>query len=410
MLFQPVTLNNFNVIVAGMNCKYIILVVFSLIVLQTAKAQNFVADSSFEHNKFIPTLLSSLGANNSWSSPTMGTTDLFCECGKKQKESSEAQVPNNPMGIQKANSGKCYGGFYLFSHHDYHEYMITQLMSPLTGGVKYDLTFYLSLADYSRATIEQIGVCFLRASVTSTSSGYITGLKPIHIKINEEVGMDTVEWHKLTLEYKAKGGEQYLLIGSFDEGKIEATNVKAPYKAHTRINQKTDRDAYYYIDDVSLRRQPAVYVAYFDTIVKQKIDTLKPTVVTHPTLDTTNNSLALETALEKSLVLKNVLFETGKAVLLPQSYPELDMLSEYLKEHPALKVEISGHTDNIGNESVNTKLSEQRAKAVCDHLISKSIDPGRMTHKGLGSSVPISSNDTEEGRKQNRRVEFKLLR
>jgi outer membrane protein OmpA-like peptidoglycan-associated protein len=393
-----------------MNPKHFLIGVFILMSLQTVKAQNLVADSSFEHNKFIPTVLSSLDANNSWSAPTMGTTDLFCECGKKQKEISEAQVPNNPMGIQKANSGKCYAGFYLFSHHDYHEYLLTQLTSPMTGGVKYDLTFYLSLADYSRATIEQIGVCFLKGSVTYTGSGYITGLKPIHIKINEEVGTDTVEWHKISLEYKAKGGEKFLLIGSFDEGRIEATNVKVPKGVRTRINQRSDRDAYYYIDDVGLRKQPPVYVAYFDTIVKPKIDTLKPTVVTRPTIDTSGDSLVMEAALEKSLVLKNVLFETGKAVLLPQSYPELDLLAEHLKDNPALKVEISGHTDNVGNETVNEKLSELRAKAVCDHLISKSIDPGRMTHKGLGSSMPISPNDTEEGRKQNRRVEFKFLK
>jgi len=373
-----------------------------------SKSQNFVPDSSFERNSSVPLLLSSLGLNGSWSSPTMGTTDLFCECGKKQKEISESDVPKNPMGVQKANSGKCYGGFYLFSHHDYHEYMITQLMSPLTGGVKYDLTFYLSLADYSRATIEQIGVCFLKSKVTYTGSGYAVGLKPLYIKINEEVGTDTVEWHKLTLEYKAKGGEQFLMIGSWDEGRIEATNVLAPKGSHTRINQKTDRDAYYYIDDVSLRKQPPVYVAYFDTIVKPKIDTIKPTAVTYPAIDTTGNSLALESALEKSLVLKNVLFETGKAILLPQSYSELDMLAEHLKNNLPLKIEISGHTDNVGNEATNVKLSEQRAKAVCDYLISKSIDPGRMAHKGYGSSMPIAPNDSEEGRKQNRRVEFKF--
>jgi OOP family OmpA-OmpF porin len=393
-----------------MNLKtpYLVFCSLMLVAFHSLKSQNFVPDSSFERNSSIPIALSSLGLNGSWSAPTLGTTDLFCECGKKQQEISESNVPNNPMGVQKPNSGKCYGGFYLFSHHDYHEYMITQLMSPLTGGVKYDLTFYLSLADYSRATIEQIGVCFLKGKVSTTNSGYITGLKPIHIKIKEEIGVDTVEWHKIYLEYKAKGGEQFLLIGAFDEGLIEATNVKAPKKVHTRINQQTDRDAYYYIDDVSLRRQPPVYTAYFDTIVKPKIDTLKPTVVTHPTIDTSGNSLALESALEKSLVLKNVLFETGKAILLPQSFPELDMLSQHLKDNPSLKVEITGHTDNVGNEATNTKLSEQRAKAVCDYLISKSIDPGRMTHKGFGSSMPIAPNDSEEGRKQNRRVEFKF--
>lgn len=379
--------------------KYLIIATIILFSAQVTRAQNFVADSSFEHNKYIPIILSSIGANNSWSAPTMGTTDLFCECSKKDKAKSESQVPNNPMGIQKANSGKCYAGFYLFSHHDYHEYLITQLMSPLTGGVKYDLTFYLSLADYSRATIEQIGVCFLKGSVTYTSSGYITGLKPIHIKINEEVGTDTVEWHKISLEYKAKGGEQYLLIGSFDEGYIGATNVKAPKSVHTRINQRTDRDAYYYIDDVSLRRQPAVYVAYFDTIVKPKIDTLRPTVFNTPTIDSSGNKIHPEILLDKPLILNNVLFETGEAKLLPSSFAELDSVSVYLNSKPTLKIEITGHTDNKGSETINQTLSEKRAQAVADYLITKRIEPTRITYKGYGSQKPITTNETEEGRK-----------
>lgn len=409
LLFQAVTQINFCVIVPGMY-KYLIIATIILFSAQVTRAQNFVADSSFEHNKYIPIILSSIGANNSWSAPTMGTTDLFCECSKKDRAKSESQVPNNPMGIQKANSGKCYAGFYLFSHHDYHEYLITQLMSPLTGGVKYDLTFYLSLADYSRATIEQIGVCFLKGSVTYTSSGYITGLKPIHIKINEEVGTDTVEWHKISLEYKAKGGEQYLLIGGFDEGYIGATNVKAPKNVHTRINQRTDRDAYYYIDDVSLRRQPAVYVAYFDTIVKPKIDTLRPTVFNTPTIDSSGNRIPPEILLDKPLILNNVLFETGEAKLLPSSFTELDSVAVYLNSKPTLKIEITGHTDNKGSETVNQTLSEKRAQAVADYLVSKKTEPTRITYKGYGSQKPISTNETDEGRKLNRRVEFMLSR
>ncbi len=369
-----------------------------------------MADSSFEHNSAMPIVLSSLGMNTSWSAPTGGTTDLFCECNKKQKEISEAQVPTNPFGTQKANSGKCYAGGYFFSHADYREYLITQLMQPLTAGVKYDLTFYISLADYSRAAIYRMGVAFLRGAVTQTTSNVITNINPINVPLKNQVGTDTVEWHKIYVEYKAKGGEQYLLIGSFDIYDFDETDVKPPKGVRTKINQNTARDAYYYIDDVSLRKQPPVYTAYFDTIVKQKIDTLKPTVVTHPTIDTSGNSLALETALEKSLILKNVLFETGKAVLLTSSYSELDMLSTYLIDNKTLKIEIAGHTDNVGNEATNAKLSELRAKAVSDYLITKSIDPGRITHKGYGSSLPISPNDSEEGKKQNRRVEFKFLK
>jgi OOP family OmpA-OmpF porin len=411
LLFQTVTKEKALVIDPEMYKLPKHLMLFAFVMsFQLAKTQNFIADSSFEHNKYIPVILSSIGANNSWTAPTMGTTDLFCECGKKQKESSESQVPNNPMGIQKANSGKCYAGFYLFSHHDYREFLLTQLTSPLTGGVKYDLTFYLSLADYSRATIEQIGVCFLKGSVTYTSSGYITGLKPIYLKINEEVGTDTVEWHKISLEYKAKGGEQHLLIGSFDEGYIGSTGVKVPKGVRTRINQRTERDAYYYIDDVSLRKQPPVYVAYFDTIVKPKIDTIRPSVFNAPTIDSSGNKISPEISLDKPLILNNVLFETGEAKLLPSSFAELDSVASYLKSKSLLKIEIAGHTDNKGNESINQSLSEKRAQAVGDYLIVKGIEPSRITFKGFGSQKPITTNDTEEGRKLNRRVEFMLSR
>lgn len=411
LLFQAVTKGIVCVIFTGMNSflKHL-LIILVLLSAYSLKAQNFVADSSFEHNKYIPLILSSIGANNSWSAPTMGTTDLFCECSKKDKAKSESQVPNNPMGIQKANSGKCYAGFYLFSHHDYREFLITQLTAPLTGGVKYDVTFYLSLADYSRATIEQIGVCLLKGSVTYTSSGYITGLKPNYIKINEEVGTDTVEWHKVSLEYKARGGEQYLLIGSFEEGYVGTTGVKVPKGVRTRINQRTERDAYYYIDDVSIRRQPAVYVAYFDTIVKPKIDTIRPTVFNSPTIDSSGNAISPEISLDKPLILNNVLFETGEAKLLPSSFTELDSVAVYLNTKSLLKIEISGHTDNTGNETINQTLSEKRAQAVADYLVSKKIEPTRITYKGFGSQKPITTNDTEAGRKLNRRVEFILSR
>ena len=74
-----------------------------------------------------------------------------------------------------------------------------------------------------------------------------------------------------------------------------------------------------------------------------------------------------------------------------------------------LKIEISGHTDNIGSNEYNKKLSKDRAKAVVDYLIVQGIDEGRLTYAGYGESQPISDNDTEVGRQENRRTEFKVL-
>jgi outer membrane protein OmpA-like peptidoglycan-associated protein len=108
------------------------------------------------------------------------------------------------------------------------------------------------------------------------------------------------------------------------------------------------------------------------------------------------------------MVLKNILFETNSSILLKPSFSELDNLVAYLKRNPTYKIIVSGHTDNIGNEADNKKLSEARAKSVADYLIRSAVKPQNVSYQGFGGSKPISSNETENGRKQNRRVEITI--
>ena len=111
----------------------------------------------------------------------------------------------------------------------------------------------------------------------------------------------------------------------------------------------------------------------------------------------------------KAVVLNNVFFETGSAALLPVSVTELTALKRLLEENPTLKIQINGHTDNVGSEKDNLQLSDARAKAVHDFLIDAGIVPERLRYKGFGESQPIESNDTAEGRKSNRRTEFEVF-
>ncbi len=113
--------------------------------------------------------------------------------------------------------------------------------------------------------------------------------------------------------------------------------------------------------------------------------------------------------LNASVVMKNIQFETNAFKLLPVSLIELDKLLQVLMENPSLKVEISGHTDNVGKPEDNIKLSTNRAKAVVDYLSSKGIALNRLTYKGYGSSKPIADNSTEKGRAKNRRTEFMIV-
>jgi len=110
-----------------------------------------------------------------------------------------------------------------------------------------------------------------------------------------------------------------------------------------------------------------------------------------------------------AFTLNNIYFESGKYELLEKSFAELDVLFIILLSQPSLKIEIGGHTDNTGNENENYTLSENRAKAVVDYLVSKGIVKERLTHKGYGPVRPVVPNDTEEERKKNRRVEFRVI-
>jgi OmpA-OmpF porin, OOP family len=104
--------------------------------------------------------------------------------------------------------------------------------------------------------------------------------------------------------------------------------------------------------------------------------------------------------------LRDVLFEQSKTILLPQSYSQLDMVVSFLKSNEQVNIELAGHTDNIGNPSKNIKLSQERVNTVKEYLVSKGIDSSRITGKGYGGAKPIASNNSEETRKLNRRVEF----
>ena len=108
-------------------------------------------------------------------------------------------------------------------------------------------------------------------------------------------------------------------------------------------------------------------------------------------------------------MLKEIFFEFDKSTLLQQSFFELMRLLALLDMYPQMCIEIGGHTDGKGSDSYNKRLSENRARAVVDYLVSKGVDPDRLQFKGYGKSVPVAPNDTDEGRALNRRVEFKIL-
>jgi outer membrane protein OmpA-like peptidoglycan-associated protein len=111
----------------------------------------------------------------------------------------------------------------------------------------------------------------------------------------------------------------------------------------------------------------------------------------------------------RNIQLKHVFYKTGSADLSDLSAYELDNVVGLLNQYPSLKVELGGHTDNVGAEDSNLELSQKRADNVREYLLSKGIDAGRISAKGYGQNLPVESNDTDEGKQKNRRTELRIL-
>ncbi len=130
--------------------------------------------------------------------------------------------------------------------------------------------------------------------------------------------------------------------------------------------------------------------------------------------DTTYQEIVMDIGLEPiekgtKVVLNNIFFESGRAELKPISYVELNKAVDLLQDNPTMVIEIGGHTDNLGSDDLNLKLSQSRADAVRDYMILAGIEETRIRSKGYGESMPIEDNSTEEGRAANRRTEFEIV-
>lgn len=138
--------------------------------------------------------------------------------------------------------------------------------------------------------------------------------------------------------------------------------------------------------------QPEVINAYLD---EDGCPDVKPTNV--------------EITADQIVIKQRINFATGKATILSSSFPVLDDVAQVLRDYPNIKIEIGGHTDNVGDDALNQRLSKARADSVFEYLVEHGIAAARMTTMGYGEVRPIDTNRTDEGRQNNRRVEFTIL-
>ena len=194
------------------------------------------------------------------------------------------------------------------------------------------------------------------------------------------------------VELEDLSGDNSARVSSDVNGKIITTISPGEYAL------SVSKDGYlFHSENIVLDREttladPFIFVVYLQPIVNEPVISTETEVVE-----------------SKPVVLNNIFFETGSAFLKPRSDGEIFKLAELLQQNKNLKIKIIGHTDNVGNDADNKKLSEQRAKAVYERLLSAKIPKARLAYEGKGETWPVADNATAEGRRKNRRTEFVII-
>ena len=344
-----------------------------------SQSTNLIPNSSFELFKKLPDDISQAQeCLISWVIPNkIGRGEYYHQkCSNKKTGTLK-----NQFGKQKPHSGDAYVGICIAKN--VREFIQVELISGLIKGETYSIKLYISCADkLGLSSLDEFNILFSNGSFSIPKNENL--LVTPEIKFTGDFN-NNKEWIELSTSYIANGTEKFMTFGSFmyeDKGKIHG-EIKGAFKY-----------AHYYVDDISIVLNE-----------KEKSKTLENNTLESKVSDTSPNFIQGEV-----YILNNVQFESGKSLLLADNFPELENLIGYLKKNSNLKLLITGHTDNIGNKLENKNLSLERANTIKQYLILKGIPENLIAIEGKGDELPIATNETEEGRKKNRRVEILFIK
>ncbi len=305
------------------------------------------------------------------------------------------------------------------------------LLCPLTAGVEYRLSFYYKAKDQH---VGGFGVRFQDRLKISRNNGDFLGLKPdLEVSLPED--LKEMEWVKVEQTFIAEGDEKVMVLGNFTpEDSLKVRPFVIPKKKkkgydppQSRTYYMFDQFALYPVDESITCDTAGVRQLIFadnsrhalsvdnDYYLKKEVKVIPEVAVPETESaappEETNYKIGGDTLkLSETVQLNNILFSKGKAALLPVAYKTLGSLAKIMRKDTALKLIITGHTDNKGTEDYNERLSLERAMAVKLFLVDQGVGSPRIQTIGKGESAPIDSNETTEGRANNRRVEFELIK
>ena len=356
------------------------LISFVVCITSILKGQNIVQNGDFElYNK--QTVYFLFNNLKYWYKPTWSSTDYQTSIYRWSWNKTQAQ------------SGDAYMGIVVAAGWDYSEYGTNKLSKVLAKDSMYCLSLYVCLGNESTGSIYGVDALFTSKRIKVFTKKSLANKYKSDTKLGDSYITNKKVWIKLSGIYKAKGGEEYLTIGNF----TKSDSVIFP----ELLKKSKIYTGYLLIDNVSL-------ISIHDTaecdcnIKRINLETIQNDSLTK---DEKNKIIAKEGTI---ISLKNLYFDNDSYIIKAESNEELDRLYNLLLSNPEIKIKINGYTDNVGNEKHNQWLSEQRTKSVVDYLIQKGISKERLTFTGYGSDNPIATNETEEGRAANRRVEVEF--
>ncbi len=286
------------------------------------------------------------------------------------------------FGKEKPRSGKNMAGLTVWGCTNgkphCREFIEIQMAEPLVVGQTYYVEFWVMPLARS-LFINQIGAYFSVGEIKRTTDELL--VREAQVRADKVVRATKGQWAKVSGYFQAKYEAEFILIGNFTEDNL--TQTEEPPGVPEPFNY-----AYYYVDDVLVKKSPPFLP------VPVKPDDL--------------SLVKLEKG--KTIQLKNIYFEFDKDELMPRSTVELNKLLKIMRDHPKLSIEIVGHTDSYGNDAYNLDLSKRRAQSVINFLTQNKISATRLKARGEGENNPVAGNNTDEGRAQNRRVEFIVLK
>ncbi len=330
----------------------IILLLTLILFIEALHSQNLVKNSSFEEG-MCPTNYSQISKSKYWKG---FSSDYYKSCPKEKYITKKMSTPYNISGYQEARTGIAYAGLVSPV-----ELLQTKLIEPLKRDSVYYIEFFVNLSDSSSYAIWDIGLYFSNKTFNySWGSEILDTIIPQIRNEKHSYLTDTVNWDKVSGFYIANGNENILTISSFNK------NYENELSSALIINKNAKRKRYYFVDDVYVGRVP------------------------------------------KNLLYKipDVEYETDEYVIQKNISNQLDIIANYLTQNNNININIVGYTDNKGAKNYNVELSKKRADAVKQYLIEQGVNNNRVHSRGEGSSKPISTNTTSEGRKKNRRIEI----